>query len=85
VINAKINGRASRSKDGKSPYEIYYGKQNSNSAPYVLDDGLLDQAKTEYGLKAIESLMEEIGKEDPNLQIPLAVIQELIVEADQII
>jgi len=46
---------------------------------------LVDQAKTEYGLKAIESLMEEIGKEDPNLQIPLAVIQELIVEADQII
>jgi len=35
VINAKINGRASRSKDGKSPYEIYYGKQNSNIAPYV--------------------------------------------------
>ena len=35
VINAKKKGRASRSKDGKSPYEIYYGKQNSNIAPYV--------------------------------------------------
>lgn len=76
VISSKINGRASRFKDGKSPYKIYYCKQNSNIASYVLDDTLLNQAKTQYGLNAI-------GKEDPTIQIPLSVIKKLIAESDQ--
>jgi hypothetical protein len=84
VINAKINGCALSLKDGKSPYEIYYGKHNSNIASYVLGDIMLDQAKTKYGLKAIETLMEEIGNVDASIQIPITVVHELIREADEL-
>jgi hypothetical protein len=57
VINAKINGPA------------YYGEHRCNIASYVFDDGLLNQAKTQYGLNAIESLIKEIVKEDPAIKL----------------
>ncbi len=48
----------------------------------MLDDNMLDQAKREYGLKAIETLMKEtgkeIGKEDPNIQIPITVYMSVL-------
>jgi hypothetical protein len=57
VINAKINGPA------------YYGEHRCNIASYVFDDGLLNQAKTQYGLNAIEILIKEIVKEDPAIKL----------------
>jgi hypothetical protein len=37
VVNAQINNCPSRSKDKKSPYEIYYGKKSYGAPSYVLD------------------------------------------------
>ncbi len=48
VVNANINNHASRSKDGRSLYGIYYGKRNSSKASYVKDYTQLNHAATEY-------------------------------------
>ncbi len=69
VVNAQINDRSLRQKGGKSPYEIYYGKQTTSSMNSILTMEITMQAKTEYGLKGIQWLMEQVGKMNPDVMI----------------
>ncbi len=69
VVNAQINTRPTDNKATRSAYEIYYGKQTAATASYILDTELLKQAKTEYGLTAVEQVMELVAHKDGNISI----------------
>ncbi len=84
VINAKLNTRLTDNKATRSAYEIYYGKQTAASTSYILDSDLLKKARTEYGLTAVEDLMNVVGLKDPNVLITLEEVHDLIRDADEL-
>jgi hypothetical protein len=84
IVNAQINSRPSRSKDKKSPYEIYYGKKSYGTASYILDNNLLLHAKTEYSVSVVMQLMDDIEKRNTNIEVEVEVLKKLIDEADDI-
>jgi hypothetical protein len=84
VVNGKINGRPSRQKGGLSPYEIYYGKHTTASSNYILNQDLIKQAQSEYGLSAIHQLMDLVSKKNPNAVIDLQDIATLVEETDKL-
>jgi hypothetical protein len=84
VVNGQINGRPSRQKGGRSPYEIYYGKQTTAPANFILSKEITMQAKSEYGLKGIQRLMEEVGKMNQHAMINTGDITVLVQKADNL-
>ena len=84
VVNHQINTRPTDNKAMKSAYEVYYGKQVSGTASYILGSELLNKAVTEYGIMAVEDLMNLVKLKDPELLIPLDEMHSLIQEADKI-
>ena len=84
VVNAKINNRPSRSKDKKSPYEIYYGKKSYGAPSYILDNNLLSHAKSEYAVLVVLQLMDDIGKVSTALEVEVDLLKKVIAEADDV-
>jgi hypothetical protein len=84
VENAQINTRPTDNKATRSAYEIYNGKQTAATASYRLDSELLKIVWTEYGLKAVEDLMNVVGLKDQNALITLEEVQDLIRDADAV-
>ncbi len=82
VVNGKINGRPSRQKSGLSPCEIYYGKHTTASTHYILNQDLIRQAQSEYGLSAIYQLMDVVSKKNPNAVIDVEDITALVEQTD---
>ncbi len=56
----------------------------SGTASYVLGSELLNKATTEYGIVAVEDLMNLVKLKGPGLLIPLDEMHSLIKEADKI-
>ncbi len=79
-----MNQRPSRSKDNKSPYEIYYGKHSIVQSEYYLDPELLKAARTEYALNAINEVLRIVAEKKPPAQVNLRHLHELVVDADGI-
>ncbi len=84
VVNAQISTRPTYSKATRSAYEIYYGKQMAATASYILDSDLLKQATTEYGLTAVEQVMELVAHKDGNILITIDKVLEVMQEADKL-
>jgi hypothetical protein len=84
IVNAQINQRPSRSKDNRSPYEVYYSKRSLNRAEYVLDPNLLKQATSEYALTAMNQVLHLVSERDQSIQVSMGTLTELIVDADGI-
>ncbi len=51
---------------------------------YILDSELLKQAKTEFGLTAVEQVMELVAHKDGNILITVDEVHELMQEADKL-
>ncbi len=71
VVNAQMNARTLRSKDGRSAYEIYYGKHQITNAAYLLDPTILGCAQTEYGYTAAQEAMSILAKMNKDIWITL--------------
>ena len=56
----------------------------SGTASYILGSELLNKAVTEYGIMAVEDLMNFFKLKDPELFIPLDDMHSLIQEADKL-
>ncbi len=56
----------------------------SGTASYILGSELLNKATTEYGMMAVEDLLNLVKLKDPELLIPLDKMHSLINEADKI-
>jgi hypothetical protein len=84
VVNGKINGKPSRQKDGLSPYEIYCGKHTTASINYILNQDLIKQAQSEYGLSAIHQLMDVVSKKNPNAAIDVQDVTTLVEQTDKL-
>jgi hypothetical protein len=84
VVNAQMNARTSRSKDGRSAYEIYYGKHEITNATYLLDPTILSCAQTEYGYTAAQEAMSILAKKNTDIRITLQELRRLMAEADSI-
>jgi hypothetical protein len=84
VINSKINNRPSRSKDNKSPYEVYYGKKSYTAPSYILENSLLSQATSEYAVLVTLQLMDDIAKINSSMQIDVNMLGRIMKEADDI-
>jgi hypothetical protein len=84
VVNGQINGRPSWQRGGKCPYEIYYGKHTTSCANYILNKEIIMQAKSEYGLKGIQQLMEQVGKMNPYVMINTGDITMLVEQVDNL-
>jgi hypothetical protein len=50
----------------------------------MIDDSILGCATTEYGVKAVQQLMEIIAKKALTIQIPMGLIKEVIGAAENI-
>jgi hypothetical protein len=86
VVDGQISRGPSWQRGGKSLYEIYYGKHTTSCANYTLNKKIKMQAKSEYGLKAIQKLMEQvIGKKNPSAMINTDDISMLVEQADNIL
>jgi hypothetical protein len=68
-VNHQINTRPTDNKVNKSTYEIYYGKQVSGTASYILGSELLNKGTTEYGIMTVEDLMNLVKLKDTELLI----------------
>jgi len=84
IINSKINNRPSRSKDNKSPYEVYYGKKSYTAPSYILENSLLSQATSEYAVLVTLQLMDDIAKINSSMQIDVNMLGRIMKEADDI-
>ncbi len=67
-----------------SAYEIYYGKQTIATSSYILDIDLLKQATTEYGLSAVEQVMELVAHKGGNILITIDEVHDLMQQADNL-
>ncbi len=83
VINTQTNTTATDNKATSSAYETYHGKQTAATVSYVLDSELLKKPRTQYGLTAVEDLMNLCLK-DPNVLIIIEEVHDLIREADEV-
>ncbi len=66
VVIGQLNGRPPQQRDGESPYKICYGKHTKAAANYILNHDLIKYAQSEYGLKAIQLIMDAVSKKNPN-------------------
>ncbi len=84
IVNVQMNQRPSRSKDNKSPYEIYYGKHSVSQSEYYLDPALLKAARTEYSLNAINEVLRIVSEKNVEVQVHLRDLYQLVIDADGI-
>jgi hypothetical protein len=69
VVTGQLNKRPSRQKANRSAYEIYYGKQGISSTSYILNNEIINAAKSEFGLLSLHELIEMVGKKNPHATI----------------
>jgi hypothetical protein len=61
-----------------------YGKNSIPQGSYILIEDILDVAKTEFGLTAVQHLMHVIKEEDNRAKVSVVALKSLISEADNI-
>jgi beta-xylosidase len=81
VVNSKINQRLSRSKDKKSPYEIYFGNVALHATD-TIDPALMKVATMEYGVSSSTQVIQLVFESNPDIKVSHQDLCEIIRDAD---
>ncbi len=83
IVQYEINNAPIRVRNHTTPHMVYFGKMNKNSYSAILGKAH-KVAKSEYGLRLVKRVLEQVKKIDPTKMISQQQVETIIASGDSI-